>query len=119
MNKPINAQVGVAMGFIKKFTNKLTAPEAAVQLRLSNYSVSLGENLQGALDITSKEDFETTEVRCEIACIEHAKVIRDVYDAALKRSIPGCDAKRNHSHRCYDSLQVLPRLNGSNADYLP
>jgi len=76
------------MGFLKKFTNKLTAPEAAVQLRLSNYSVSLGENLQGALNVTSKENFETTEVRCEIACIEQAKVIRDVYDAALKRSIP-------------------------------
>jgi hypothetical protein len=76
------------MGFLKKFTNKLTAPEASVQLRLSNYSVSIGENLQGNLNITSKEDFETTEVRCELACIEQAKVIREVYDAALKRSIP-------------------------------
>ena len=27
-------------------------------------------------------------MRCEIACIEQAKVIREVYDAALKRSIP-------------------------------
>ena len=76
------------MGFIKKFTNKLTAPEASVQLRLSNYSVVLGENLQGNLNVTSKEDFETTEVRCELACTEKAKVIREVYDAALKRSIP-------------------------------
>ncbi len=76
------------MGFFKKFTNKLTAPEASVQLRLSNYSVSLGENLQGTLNISSKENFETTEVRCEITCIEQAKVIRVVYDAALKRSIP-------------------------------
>jgi hypothetical protein len=76
------------MGFLKKFTNKLTAPEASVQLRLSNYSVSIGENLQGNLNVTSKEDFETTEVRCELACIEQAKVIREVYDAALKRSIP-------------------------------
>src|SRR4030042_5160517 len=76
------------MGFLKKFTNKLTAPEVSVQLRLSNYSVSLGENLQGNLNLTSKEDFETTEVRCELACTEQAKVIREVYDAALKRSIP-------------------------------
>jgi hypothetical protein len=76
------------MGFLKKFTNKLTAPDASVQLRLSNYSVSLGENMQGTLNLTSKEDFETTEVRCEIACIEQAKVIREVYDATLKRSIP-------------------------------
>jgi hypothetical protein len=76
------------MGFLKKFTNKLTAPEASVQLRLSNYSVILGENLQGDLNVTSKEDFETTEVRCDLACTEQAKVIREVYDAALKRSIP-------------------------------
>lgn len=80
--------MGDTMGFFKKFTNKLTAPEATVQLRFSNYSVALGENLQGTLNVTSKEDFEATEVRCEIACVEQAKVIREVYDAALKRSIP-------------------------------
>ena len=76
------------MGFLKKFTNHLTAPDASVQLRVTNYSVVLGENLQGTLDITAEEDFETTEVRCEIACVEQSKVIREVYDAALKRSIP-------------------------------
>ena len=76
------------MGFLKKFTNKLTAPEANVQLRLNSYSVALGENLQGTLNINSKEEFDTTEVRCEISCVETAKVIREVYDPALKRSIP-------------------------------
>jgi hypothetical protein len=76
------------MGFLKKFTNKLTAPDATVQLRFNNYSVALGDNLQGTLNINSKEDFETTEIRCEIICVEQSKVIREVYDAALKRSIP-------------------------------
>jgi hypothetical protein len=76
------------MDFLKKFHDKLTAPDASVQLRITNYSVALGDNLQGTLNVTSKEDFETTEVRCEIACVEQAKVIREVYDAALKRSIP-------------------------------
>ena len=76
------------MGFLKKFTNKLTAPEANVQLRLNSYSVALGENLQGTLNVNSKEEFDTTEVRCEISCVETAKVIREVYDPALKRSIP-------------------------------
>ena len=73
------------MGFLKKFTNKLTAPEAIVRLNFNNYSVVLGENLQGNLNINSKEDFETTEIRCEIVCIEQAKVIKEVYDPALKR----------------------------------
>ena len=76
------------MDFLKKFTNHLTAPDASVQLRFTNYSVVLGENIQGTLDIDVEEDFETTEVRCEIACVEQAKVIREVYDPALKRSIP-------------------------------
>ena len=76
------------LGFLKKFTNKLTAPEATVQLRFPSYSVALGENLQGTLNVASKEDFETTEVRCEITCVEQAKVIKEVYDAALKRTIP-------------------------------
>ena len=80
--------MGVTMGFLKKFTKKLTAPEASVQLRFASYSAALGENLQGTLNVAAKEDFEATEVRCEIACVEQAKVIREVYDAALKRSIP-------------------------------
>lgn len=76
------------MGFFKKFTNKLTAPDASAQLKLANYSVILGDNLQGSLNIMSKEDFQTTEIRCEITCTQQAKVIRQVYDAAIKRSIP-------------------------------
>jgi len=76
------------MGFLKKFTNKLTAPDATIQLRFNNYSVALGDNLQGNLNVNSKEDFETTGIRCEIFCVEQAKVIREVYDATLKRSIP-------------------------------
>lgn len=76
------------MGFFKKFTNKLTAPDATVHLRFDSYSIVLGNNLQGTFNIVSKEDFETTSVRCEIDCVERAKVIKNVYDPALKRSIP-------------------------------
>jgi len=76
------------MGFFKKFTNRLTAPEANVHLNLSNYSVSLGDTLQGNLNVQSQEDFLTTEVRCEIVCTEQAKVLKQVYDPALKTSIP-------------------------------
>ena len=79
---------GVLMLFFKKFTNKFTAPEANVQLKLGKYSVALGENLDGTLTVFSKEDFEATEVRCEISCVEEAKVIREVYDPQLRRSLP-------------------------------
>ena len=64
------------MGFFKKFTNHLTAPDVSVQLTFNNYSVALGDNLQGTLNITSKEEFDVIEVRCEIACVEQAKVIK-------------------------------------------
>jgi hypothetical protein len=74
--------------FFKKFTNKFTAPNANVQLKLGQYSVALGENLEGTLTVSSMEDFDATEVRCEISCVEQARVIRQQYDPQLKRTLP-------------------------------
>jgi hypothetical protein len=76
------------MGLFKKFTNKFTAPETNVQLNLNKFSAALGENIDGTLVVCSKEDFDATEVRCEICCVEHARVIRQVYDAQLRRNLP-------------------------------
>ena len=76
------------MGLFKKFTNKFTAPEASLQLNLNQCSVALGENLEGTLIVSSKEDLDAEEVRCEIQCVEHAKVVRQVYDAKLGRTLP-------------------------------
>jgi sporulation-control protein spo0M len=76
------------MSFFKKLKSKLTAPEANVELKLGKYSVALGENLDGTLTVSSKEDFDATEVRCEIQCVEQAKVIREEYDSQLGRSLP-------------------------------
>jgi hypothetical protein len=75
------------MSFFKKFTNKLTAPAANVQLQLSGYSVALGENLTGNIAIASKEEFDATEIRCEIQCVQQAKVVRYIYDANLRRNV--------------------------------
>ncbi len=76
------------MGLFKKFTNKFTAPEAHLQLNFDKFSVGLGENLTGTLTVSSKEDFDVTEVRCELQCVEQAKTIKQVYDAELKRTVP-------------------------------
>jgi hypothetical protein len=76
------------MSFFKKFTNKFTAPEANVQLKLDEFSVALGENLNGLLVVSSKEDFDATEVRCDVQCVEQAKVIKQVYDPELRRNVP-------------------------------
>ncbi len=79
---------GVLRLFFKKFTNKFSAPEATVQLKPSAYSVALGENLEGTVTVSSREDFDSTEVRCEMSCVEQARVIRQVYDAQLRRTLP-------------------------------
>jgi hypothetical protein len=79
---------GELMIFFRKFKDKFTAPKASVQLKLGQYSVVLGENLEGTLTVSSMEDFDVTEVRCEISCVEQARVIRQVYDAELRRSLP-------------------------------
>ena len=76
------------MGFLKKFTNRLTAPKASVQLKFECNCMALGENLAGVLAVYAMEDFEATEVRCELQCIEKAQVIKQVYDSELKRTIP-------------------------------
>jgi hypothetical protein len=76
------------VGLFKKFTNKFNAPEASVQLKFGSYCVALGENLGGSLSVYSKEDFDATEVRCELQCVEQAKVIKQVYDSALRRTVP-------------------------------
>ena len=76
------------MSFFKKFTNKFTAPNANVQLKLNQYSVTLGENVEGTLTVSSTDDFDATEVRCEISCVEQARVIRQEYDPQLRRMLP-------------------------------
>jgi hypothetical protein len=76
------------MGFFKKLHNKVTPPDANAELRLGKYAFSLGENVEGSLALSSREDFDATEIRCEIACTEEAKTIRYEYDPAIRRSIP-------------------------------
>jgi hypothetical protein len=68
------------MSFFKALKNKVTAPKATVQLKLSKSSYSLGENVEGTLAVSSSEDFAVTEIRCEIQCVEEAKKMKRVYD---------------------------------------
>jgi hypothetical protein len=75
------------MSFLKKFTQKLTSPNATVTLKLDKYGVSAGENIQGKLLVTSREEFDATEVRCEMDCTEEARVTKQVYDATLRRNV--------------------------------
>jgi hypothetical protein len=75
------------MGFFKKLHNKVTAPDVNVEIKLGSYAVALGENLQGSLTLSSREDFDSTEIRCEVACTEEAKTVSYQYDAVIKRNV--------------------------------
>ncbi len=76
------------MDFLKKLHEKVSAPDGNLELKLDNWSVSLGGSLAGALNFSVGEDFDCTEVRCEINCTETAKVIKYIYDPNVRRSLP-------------------------------
>jgi hypothetical protein len=76
------------MGFFKKLKDGITAPDAIVELKLSDQNVALGQSIQGTLHVSSKEVFDATEVRYEIQCTERARVIRNVYEPGTNRSVP-------------------------------
>jgi hypothetical protein len=75
------------MSFFKKFKDKLTSPSARVSLQFKSSSYALGENAEGTLTVASDEDFDATETRCEIQCVEEAKKVRYVYDNATQRNV--------------------------------
>jgi hypothetical protein len=76
------------MGFLKKLHDKVSAPDGTLVLNLDNWSVPLGNSLMGSLVFTAQEDFDCTQVRCEVGCVETVRVIRYVYDPNLRRSLP-------------------------------
>lgn len=76
------------MGFLKKLHDKVSAPNGNLELRLDSWSVPLGQSLVGSLVFNAEEDFDCTEVRCEVDCVETARVIRYAYDPNVRRSLP-------------------------------
>jgi len=75
------------MSFFKKFKDKLTAPKARVSLQLTKNTFELGEMAEGTLALSSDEEFDAKEVRCEIQCVEEAKRMKYVNDPTLNRQV--------------------------------
>jgi hypothetical protein len=75
------------MGFFKRIKDKLMPPEATVSLSFNKNSYVAGENVDGTLTVTSRDEFDTTEIRCELQCIEEAKKMKRVYEEQLHREI--------------------------------
>ena len=70
------------MSFFKSIKNRLTPPKANISLKLNKTSFALGENVEGTLTISSSEDIQATEIRCEIECVEETKTTTQVWDEA-------------------------------------
>jgi len=75
------------LSFLKKIAEKVTPPKVTLSLNLNKSTYFLGENLEGELTLSSNEDFDADEIRCEFQCIESVKVQKRFYDPTLKREV--------------------------------
>ncbi|KON34169.1 hypothetical protein AC477_00690 [miscellaneous Crenarchaeota group-1 archaeon SG8-32-1] len=71
------------MGFLSRFKT----PKATVSLKTPIYHAELGEDLEGVITVVSQEEFDATEIRAELRCIEKQRKERWVYNKQLRRNI--------------------------------
>ncbi len=71
------------MGFFKRFTK----PKASVSLTVPNLTVELGNDLKGAIRISSRDEFDATMIRVELRCVEKRRREKWVYSEELKRKV--------------------------------
>ncbi len=71
------------MGFFKMFKK----PKIAVKLGLKKTSLPLGSKTVATITVSSKEEFDATEIRAELRCIEKVRRERWVYNQRLRRNM--------------------------------
>ena len=71
------------MGFFSRFKK----PKATVSLKTQSDHAELGEDLKGTISVVSREEFDSTEIRAELRCVEKRKKERWVYNKQLRRNI--------------------------------
>ncbi|MCS7114083.1 MAG: hypothetical protein N3F10_04665 [Candidatus Bathyarchaeota archaeon] len=76
------------MSFLKKLSEKVTPPKVNLTLNLKKDFYYLGEKLEGELVLSSDDDFDADEIRCELTCVESAKVQKRIYNPNLKHEMP-------------------------------
>lgn len=75
------------MSLFRKLRDKVTPPQVNISLFLKEPLFYLGSNVEGTVQVESREEFDCTEVRCELECVERVRKTRRVYDTALKREV--------------------------------
>ena len=103
------------MSFFKKFKGRFTKPKSNVSLTIPKSTFELGEDLKGAIVVSSQEEFDATEVRAELRCVEKKKREKTEYDERQKRNVRRVywDTATLHSAnpRASGALHLTPGFN--------
>jgi hypothetical protein len=62
-------------------------PKTKVSLQLKKGTLELGSSTSGTITVSSKEEFDATEIRAELRCIEKRRRERWVYNKRLGRNV--------------------------------
>jgi hypothetical protein len=62
-------------------------PQTAIKLEIEKRTITLGANTNGTITVSSKEEFDATEIRAELRCIEKRRRERWVYNERLRREV--------------------------------
>lgn len=96
------------MGFLDRFKK----PKAGVSLSIPKSTVELGEDLKGAITVSCQDEFDATEVRAELRCVEKRRREKWVYDEQRQRKVRRVywDIATLHSAdpKASDKLHMLP-----------
>jgi hypothetical protein len=71
------------VGFFKRFKK----PKTAITFEIPTTTVALGSSIDGTISISSKEEFDATEIRAELRCIEKRRREQWVYNQRLRRNV--------------------------------
>lgn len=75
------------MSFLRKLAEKVTPPKVSLKLNFNDSVFFLGRDIKGELIVYSEEEFDSEEIRCEVQCVESAKVQKRIYNPSLKRDV--------------------------------
>jgi hypothetical protein len=62
-------------------------PKTSIKLEIPKKSLALGTSTIGTITVSSKEEFDATEIRAELRCIEKRRRERCVYNERLRRNV--------------------------------
>ena len=71
------------MPFFKRFRK----PKCSVSLKVPKSTFELGEDLKGAITVSCEDEFDATEVRAELRCVEKRRRERWEYDERRRRNV--------------------------------